>query len=232
MRSYNPRVIGFHDPCFGHLKSWRREFLSGLAEAKVDVPMWAETRVDFTDAEDLDLFERCGFYLFFGVETMSPRMAEIMRKAPDGEKYVRAADETLREVNRRQMLSKALLLMNHPGDTAESAEQTVGYFERFVAEHDKVTVLVDVKKYRHLAGNDIDVRRTYYERTYGTRFVHPDWYREPAPNLDLADASIVNPGFEDVDEYERRIDDLNPQILRKMPAARQLDFLQHAHLLK
>jgi radical SAM superfamily enzyme YgiQ (UPF0313 family) len=230
-RGYHPEVIVFFDACFGHLKSWRRAFLQGLVDMKIDVPLWAETRVDRTGREDLELFDRCGFYLQFGVETMSPRMAEIMHKAPNGEKYVRAADETLREVNRRQILSKTFLILNHPGDSPESAEETVGYFERFVAEHDRMTLIVNVMKYQHFAGTEIDRRQAHYELTYGARFAHPEWYKERAPLLALAEANVAGTGFTDVDDYVRRIKDLQPQLIRKMPAARQLDFLQHLHRL-
>jgi radical SAM superfamily enzyme YgiQ (UPF0313 family) len=228
-RGYNPNVIVFFDACFGHQKAWRHDFLHGLAAMKVDVPLWAETRIDRTGADDLDLFERCGFYLQFGVETMSPRMAEIMRKATNGEKYVRIADETLLEVNRRQILSKTFLIFNHPGDSRELAEETVSYFERFVSEHEKVTVIVNVMKYQHFVGSDVDVRRAHYEHTYGARFSHPDWYRERGAQLDLAQDNLASSGFTDVDDYVQRIKALQPQLIRKMPAAKQLQFLQHLH---
>jgi hypothetical protein len=158
---------------------------------------------------------------------MSPRMAEIMRKARDGERYVRAVDETLREVNRRQILCKTFTIMNHPGDRGELAGETVRYFERFVAEHDRLTVIVNTMKYQHFAGSDVDLRRDHYEKAYGARFAHPGWYRERGAQLDLAQDNVASAGFTDVDSYVERIRALQPQIIRKMPAAQQLQFLRH-----
>jgi len=227
VQSYDPGVIVFFDACFGYQAAWRREFLQGLVDLRMDVPYWAEMRADRLGASDLDAFEKLDLYATFGVETMSPRMAEIMRKAPDGAAYVRTVDEILREVNRRRILNKAFLLLNHPGETAETAEETVDYFERFVAEHDALTVIPNANRYKFFAGADTDLRRAHYERAYGTRFSHLEWYKERAPQLPLAEAHQASAGFTDVAAYEARLDALHPRIVRKMPAEQQLLFLRN-----
>ena len=225
--AWRPNVIVFCDACFGHLKTWRREFLTRLDEMDVGIPFWAEMRADTMTAADLDLFERCEFYLQFGVETMSPRMAEIMRKTTNGERYVGAVDETLREVNRRRILAKAFTILNHPGDGPGPAEETVSYYERFVAEHERLTVIVNVMEYQHFVGSDVDRRLAHYERAYGTRIGHPTWYREHGPQSELARDNLASAGFDDVDAYVERIKALQPRIVGKMPAAQKLQFLRH-----
>lgn len=223
-RSYNPQSIVFHDACFAYLDSWRREFLRGLVDMGIDVPLWAELRADRLLPEDLEVIAELDFYLTFGVETMSPRMATIMHKAADGEKYVREVGATLEEVNRRRILAKAYLIFNHPGETRETAEETVGYFERFVADHDTLTLIANMWEFRLYPGTDTAVRRTYYQETYGTDFPHPEWWKERRPQLDLAVARRDDRALEG---YIERIHALHTQILRKMPAATQLHYLSH-----
>jgi radical SAM superfamily enzyme YgiQ (UPF0313 family) len=230
-RSYNPSVIVFGDACFGYQDHWRRDFLEGLIDMGIDRPLWAEMRADRITEGDIDLCRKLDLYLQFGVETMSSRMAEITRKAADGEKYVRAVDATLREVARSGVLANVFLVLNHPGETPATAEETVSYFERFVAGHDHLTVIVNAGRYQYFVGSDTAVRHAWYEKTYGARFGHPDWYRERGPQFDLAQANRASDELSDIEPYVERLKALHPEIIRKMPATQQLRFLSHLRQL-
>ena len=225
-RACDPRRIVIHDACFGYLNAWRHEFLQALVDRGFDLPLWAEMRGDRMTSADLELCEKLDFWLQFGVETMSPRMAEIMRKARTGATYVANVDNTLREVNRRHILAKVFLLLNHPGETGETAEETVSYFERFVAEHEKITVIVNTSKFHYYPGTDTALRRGFYESTYGTRFANLEWYKERTPQFALSQAQRASADLGDITPYVERIQALQPQLVRKMPAAQQLQFLQ------
>ncbi len=69
-------------------------------------PLVWETRVDAIDQVDLDLIAGMDVRLELGVETMSPRMAEVMGKARDGTAYVRRAQSLLEELHRRRVLTQ------------------------------------------------------------------------------------------------------------------------------
>jgi len=222
-----PHVLTFQDACFGYRASWRREFLSGLVDLGVDVPLWAEARADRLAADDMDLMQRLELYLQLGVETMSSTMAGIMRKAPDGERYVTAVDAALRELNRRRLLTKVFLILNHPGETAETAEQTVGYFERFVAEQPELSVIVNAQPFAYFPGSDIAQRLEHYERRYGTRVAHADWWTKAGDQHELA--TEVRPSRELADGrgYVERIHALSGDMVAKMPASAKLLFFRH-----
>ena len=225
-RSFDPGRIVIHDACFGYLSSWRRQFLEALVDQGFDRPLWAEMRGDRMSPEDVELCAKLDVWLQFGVETMSPRMAEIMRKAKSGERYVAAVDATLREVNRQRVLAKVFLLLNHPGETPETAEQTVGYFERLVDELDKVTTIVNTSVFHYYPGTDTALRRAHYESTYGARFANLEWYKQRGPQFPLSQAQRASAELDDIGPYVERIRALQPRLVRKMPAAQQLHFLQ------
>ncbi len=223
-RSYNPQLIIFHDPCFAYGHSWRHAFLEGLVDMKLEQSLWAELRADRLKPQDLDLIGRLDFQLLLGVETMSPRMATIMRKAADGERYVREVDATLRELNDRRLLTRTTLILNHPGETAETAEETVSYFERFATDDESLTVIPTMGLFRYYPGADTAIRREYYEHTYGTRFLHPEWWKERRPQLELA---VAREGaFEPQPYLERCIAAANV-VFRRMPAAQKLHLLMY-----
>jgi len=225
-RSYEPQRVAIHDACFGYLASWRREFLQALVDRGFDRPLLCEMRGDRLSAADVELCARLDFWLQFGVETMSPRMVEIMRKAKTGERYVQDVDETLREVNRQGVLAKVFLLLNHPGETPETAEETVSYFERFVAEHERLSVIVNTSRFHYYVGTDTALRREHYERTYGAVFSHLEWHKERGPQFDISREQRASRELPDVMPYVDRILALQPQLVRKMPARLQLLFLQ------
>src|SRR5579883_935860 len=60
-----PRVrqVNLLDPIFGVNQSWRREFLSRLREADLDLGYWGETRVDVLDEDDVRLLGELRFQM-------------------------------------------------------------------------------------------------------------------------------------------------------------------------
>lgn len=222
-----PRILTFQDACFGYDAQWRQEFLRGLIALGTDVPLWAEARADRLTSEDMELLQRLELYLQLGVETMSSVMAGIMRKAPNGERYVGTVDATLRELNRRRLLTKVFLIFNHPGETPATAETTATYFERFVAEQAESSVIVNAQPYVFFPGSDIAQRLAYYEERYGTRVAHPRWWTEPGDQHALAE--VVRPSHELADGrgYVERIHALTPTMIAKMPAAAKLLLYRH-----
>jgi len=225
--AHEPGRLEINDACFGYKEPWRREFLTALVDMRFDRLIWAQMRADRMTSEDLDQFQDLNIFPQFGLETMSPSMAGIMRKAADGEAYVRAADKMLHEVNRRGILAKVFLILNHPGETVETAEETVSYFERFVAEHDRITLVINTEFFHYYVGTDTALRHEHYERTYGTRFSHTEWHKERRPQFELSRDQQASSSMVDIRPYVERIRALQPQIIRKMPAAQQMHFLAH-----
>jgi radical SAM superfamily enzyme YgiQ (UPF0313 family) len=222
-----PKIMEFCDPCFGYEADWRRAFVKGLIKMGIDIPLWAQMRADRMAARDLDAMAHLDFYLQFGVETMSPTMARIMRKASDGTRYVSAVAALLEELNRREMLSKVFTILNHPGETPETAEETVSYYERFVATHDRVTVVVNTNIFQYFPGSDIALNREQFAKEYGTLVRHPEWWKERHPQFELATDVRPSHALESARPWIERIRALQPMLLHKLPAAAQLQLLRY-----
>jgi radical SAM superfamily enzyme YgiQ (UPF0313 family) len=182
-----PEVAGFCDPCFGLRRPWRRAFLSRLADLRPQVPMVWETRVDTLDEADLELIAGMEVRLEVGVETMSPRMAEVMSKARDGSAYVRRTQRLLEELHRRGVLTAVGLLLNHPGEDAESLAATIDYFTAFAAAHPHTTIYATPHAFMYFPGTGVAADRERLAREFGTRVGHPAWWHEAAFQGPLAD---------------------------------------------
>jgi radical SAM superfamily enzyme YgiQ (UPF0313 family) len=182
-----PETVGFGDACFGLHRPWRRAFLSRLADLELGVPIWWETRVNAVDQVDLDLIAKMEMRLELGVETMSPRMVEVMRKAHDGTAYVRRTQSLLEELHRRRVLTEVALLVNHPGEDAASLRATVDYFRGFASSHPRTTVYAKGHAFMYLPGTGVAADRERLAQEYGTRIGHPRWWHEAAFQGPLAD---------------------------------------------
>jgi hypothetical protein len=223
-----PGVIRICDACFACRPAWRRAVLRGLAGAGLTTRLWAETRVDGLTAEDLDLAASLDLFLNFGVETLSPAIAVAMRKDHDGVRYVRRVDRVLREINERRLLAKVYLLFNHPGETEATARETVAYVERFIDEHDHLSLIFNAQPYAFFPGSDVARRQAHYEDTYGMSVVHPAWWREWLPHHELAVQVRGTPGFTAGQEHADRVRALFPRARAKMPPSVLVKVIAHA----
>jgi hypothetical protein len=118
--------------------------------------------------------------LELGVETMSPRMAEVMGKARDGTAYVRRARSLLEELHRRRVLTMVSLVVNHPGEDAESLRATVEYFRSFPSAHAHTTVYPTPHAFAYFPGTGVAADRERLAEEFGTRIAHPQWWHETA----------------------------------------------------
>lgn len=214
-----PSSIQLGDACFACRAPWRRAFLRQLIEARVGARLWAETRLDGLTAEDLELVSRLDLLLNFGVETMAPAVAVAMRKARDGERYVRRVDHALEQINERGLLAKVYLVFNHPGETATTADETVAYVERFIDSHDHLSLFFNAQTYAFFPGSDVARRFAHYESTYGTSVAHPRWWRESEPHHDLATQVRATPEIDSGEPYASQVKSLFPRTRAKMPPA-------------
>ena len=224
-----PRGIILNDACFACRAPWRRAFLKALAEARIDAVYWAQTRADRLAVVDLDLLRPFEVFLQFGVETMSPTMAAIMRKGPDGARYVRLVDETLQAVNDRGLLAKIYLVFNHPGETRETAAETVEWVERFVDSHDHLSLVFNAQSYAFFPGSEVALRRRHFETTYGARVAHPEWWREAGNHHQLAIDIRGSVEMESGTPAVAQVKTLFRRSQPKMSAATQLRLLQFVH---
>jgi radical SAM superfamily enzyme YgiQ (UPF0313 family) len=212
-----PEVVSFCDPCFGHRLEWRREVLKGLAALKPTQVVQFETRADTLTDEDVGLLEGVDILVELGIETGSPRMAEVMHKARDGAAYLSRADRTLASLGRRHIPTHVFLLINHPGETRQSLGETLAFAERLADDPD-ISAYATAHKVMYFPGTAIQGEADYW-RAHGTRVNHPSWWHERGPQGPLADAIEGELTHKEITDAAKDFLRLRAKAIASMPAS-------------
>ena len=115
--------------------------------------------------------------LVLEVGSLSPALLSRTGQAPYPRKAVAHALELLEYLSAKGVVTRARFEFNQPGETEESAAETLDALERFVLAVPNTSVTVDAQPWAYLPigeeGADLDAPA---ER-YGTRILHPEWSR-------------------------------------------------------
>jgi hypothetical protein len=152
-----------------------------------------------------------------------------MRKGPDGPRYVTRVDEALRAVNDRRQLAKIYLVFNHPGETHETAAETVAWVERFVDTQEHLSLVFNAQSYAFFPGSEVAMRLRHYEAAYGTRVAHPEWWHESGDHHQLAIDVRGSAGMESGHAYTAQVRAAFSRSQPKMRSATQLQLLRFVH---
>jgi radical SAM superfamily enzyme YgiQ (UPF0313 family) len=220
MMRLRPEVIALSDACFGLHGGWRRAFLAGLAELRPGPVIEFETRVDALTEADLDLLAGMDALVELGVETGSPAMAETMRKAADGEAYLRHVDRTLHALGRRGIPAHVYLLLNHPGETRVSLAETVALAER-LRDDPSLTAYATAHRVMLLPGSPVHADLARWQ-ALGTRFAHPRWWHERADHGRRAEAVHAAVDDAEVRQTEKYLLRVRGEAIAALPAAAKL----------
>ena len=190
-----PRVrqVNLLDPIFGVNQSWRREFLSRLREADLDLGYWGETRVDVLDEDDVRLLGELRFQMDLGLDSVSPKMIEVMMKARHPDRYVQSFIATDEAMTRHRVPHMIYSILNYPGETPETLEETRAFWLRYCHEHPGSAGALSVQSFKYFPGCEVYERFASYEQRYGARVLHPDWWRLRRPNqMELAGQIVAS----------------------------------------
>jgi radical SAM superfamily enzyme YgiQ (UPF0313 family) len=211
---FRPRAVAVADACFGLRPAWRKEFLRRLAAARPPCWLIFETRPEYMDEEDVELLSTLKVEVQFGIESCSPRILRLMKKAPRPERFLARFREVSALMSRHRVLHRANLIFNHPGETRETLRETFAFVDDMLtAEHSHL--IWAGHGYMHFPGCEVDRNRGYYEREFGSRFGRPEWWREelirfqdtldtePSSDLRGGDTSLWEQMMKDRDEKLR-----------------------------
>ena len=186
VRRFRVGCVAISDACFGMRPGWRKEFLRRLSD--LDPSFWIifETRPEYLDREDVDLLAGKKVEIQFGVESCSPDMLRIMKKTKQPEKFLQHFADISTYLSDRQVLHRANLIFNHPGETRRTLAETFAFMDRLLVRSDSYLMWA-AHGFMHFPGCDTDVNHGLYERQYGSRFLSGDWWRG---NEDQYEASM------------------------------------------
>lgn len=208
-------TLYFGDALFGMRKSWRREFLEGLARLGIPVDKyWLLIRVDLVEEEDLRLFAAANCGLGFGLESGDPGLLAAIRKSGRLDSYLDRMRMIAAQAREHEVPWGANVICGHPGETPGTLERSAAYLAELFGDPRGTTGFLSVDPFRLYPGSPIDADRGYYERTYGTRFHRPHWWDDGDPEF-LSE--WVDPSSElDYLERERLQDALLTPILARI----------------
>lgn len=177
-------TLYFGDALFGMRKSWRREFLAGLA--RLDIPVdkyWLLIRVDLVEDEDLRLFGAANCGLGFGLESGDPGLLATIRKSGRLDSYLDRMRQISAGAREHDVPWGANVICGHPGETPATMARSAAYLAELFNDPRGTTGFLSVDPFRLYPGSPIDADRGYYESTFGTRFHRPHWWDDGDPEF-------------------------------------------------
>ena len=167
------------DPAFGYEAGWRRAVLDLLAAGdRRDLALSVTGRPDALQRLDVDKIYKARTGLVLEVGTLSPALLGRTGQAPYPQKAVAHALELLEYANAKGVVTRARFEFNQPGETEESAAETLDALERFVLAVPNTSVTIDARPWAYLPvgeeGADVDAPAS----RFGTRIEHPEWWKE------------------------------------------------------
>lgn len=177
-------TLYFGDALFGMRKSWRREFLTGLARLNIPVDKyWLLIRVDLVEDEDLRLFGAANCGLGFGLESGDPGLLATIRKSGRLDTYLDRMRDISARAREHDVPWGANVICGHPGETPATLERSAAYLAELFNDPRGTTGFLSVDPFRLYPGSPIDADRGYYEQQFGTRFHRPHWWDDGDPEF-------------------------------------------------
>jgi len=146
---------------------------------------WCETRADLMTPALLEKLHACRFKVDFGLDTGSELMAQRMVKSPSPSAYLRKAREMIKHANAIDLFHDTYVLFNFPGETPETARETMEFVESLGAEG-PVSGWVSSQIFFILPGTETYARMDQYLELYGTQIRNPGWWRQQSDHNALA----------------------------------------------
>lgn len=170
-------VVNIADPLFGFQRAWRRQVLEGIASrGLVPRQYWTLTRSDDLEDVDIELFARARFSIGIGLETGSPQMQATMQKGNHPERYLQGFHR-LAELSQRHGLTWATnVIVGHPGETPETAQQTVEFLRELFLRPKELRGWLSVDPFRLYPGSQVHEQMATWSKDHGSVFYQPRWW--------------------------------------------------------
>lgn len=194
LAALHPERLLVLDPAFGYEAGWRRAVLDLLArQDRRDVELTVTARAEQLQRLDVDKLYAARVGLVLELGTLSPSLLGRTGQAPEFPRKVAGhALELLEYLGAKGVATHARFEFNQPGETEETAAETLDALERFVAGVPNTSVAIDAQPwaYQPISEPEADVDAPVSR--FGTRIVHPEWWKEHADSRSLATAVVAS----------------------------------------
>jgi radical SAM superfamily enzyme YgiQ (UPF0313 family) len=210
-------VVAFSDACFGIKPAWRHKVLEGLAGDPPEAALHWQTRTNALNDVDIGLMARLNVMVELGLETASPRMAELMKKARDGERYVRESRALLKALGDHGIASRLFVLLNHPGEDSGSLGETVSFVRDLHDDAARLLACANANACSVFPGTSLLTEADRWQSETGCVIGHPLWWHERMPQKPLSEDVRTQVPWSSILEAGAEIDRLRAASVDAMP---------------
>lgn len=188
-----PGKVEILDPAFGYEPGWRRAVLDLLgAGDRRDFALSIAGRPDALVRLDADKIYRARLRLVLDVGTLSRDLLARTGQAPYPDKAVGHALELLGYLSAKGVVTLARFTFNQPGETRESAQQTLDALERFVTAVPNTSVSIAAQGWAFVPAGEEEADIAAPASRFGTRIEHPEWWKDRADSAQAAAAVVAS----------------------------------------
>lgn len=172
------KELKIFDPLFGINNKWRKEFIQGLINKKIKIPIEIFSRIDILDEEDIKLFSKLNISIKFGIESFSKEMLLIMNKTKNPDKYLDSFIKISKLCIKYKVNFRIYLLYNHPGESAKTISEHNNFFNNIVKKEINKYIQISYFNFTLFPGSFVYNNIDYYEKKYGSDFIDKEWWKK------------------------------------------------------
>ena len=228
-----PARVDVLDPAFGYDPVWRHAVLDGLASAdRRDLAVTVAGRPADLTRGDVDRLYQARVRLRLEVGTLSAELLSRTGQAPQPLRAVEHALDLLTYANAKGLVTVASFTFNRPGETRESAAETLAALQGFVDAAPNTSVFLQAQSWAFLPAGDADAEIESPAARFGTRVARPQWWKERAPAEAAAKEVVASRELADLpagdESYWRpRFDELHARLDAKLTAEARRGLRSH-----
>jgi hypothetical protein len=212
------------DPAFGFDNAWRMAVLDKLAETyRRLVPLVIAGRPDTLTRQNLDRIYSASMLLRLDVETLSKTLLARL-ELPEPQRRVEQALDLMTYANAKGIPTTVRLAFNQPGETRETAAETLAALEQFIAGLPNSSLRLQADSWAFFPSESPAADVEPAARRFGTVVAQPEWWKEPVPSAAVATAVVASRELADLapgdDSYWRpRFEQVAAALEEKLTAA-------------
>ena len=222
LAALKPARIDVLDPAFGYDAVWRRLVLDRLVVAdRRDLALSVCGKPDALVRLDIDKLYQARLRLRLDVSTLSRELLARTEQAPQPRKAVEHRLDLLEYVNAKGLATVASFTFNQPGETRETAAETLDALERFAAAVPNTSVRLQAQPWAYLPAGEPAADVDAPAQRFGTRIVNQAWWKDaveaqPAATAVVASRELADLPPGDESYWRPRFEELRSRLEAKL----------------
>ncbi len=150
----NISEYALYDSIFALSKQWLEAFLKKFNFNGIEA-VWTETRLDSLSKKMLLTLQKKHFYLWYGLESFSPRVLSIMNKSSNPKAFLNKFNEIYNINKELNNIFAINIIANFPGTTTQDEIETYNNLEQIMIDDDMNQIGLSLKKFHAFPGNPL-----------------------------------------------------------------------------